>query len=146
MERKYDCWFCRCGRVHIMPDSYWNELKDPNRRILRFCLHCGATKELWLEEYEDGYCCCSMSIDKLDLTSEQLMNYHLVASHGIMVPLEEGGYADYQAGGMWFDDRGNKSKVNAKRLIREVKDPEILHSIAGYANGIDWRGTEYNLY
>ena len=40
---KYDVWFCHCGRIHVMPNEYYEWLQEDykNRFILRICQNCG---------------------------------------------------------------------------------------------------------
>ena len=143
---KYDVRFCRCGTIHVMPVSYydWMESDYKNRSVYRVCQHCGKTIRTWLSEYDDGFCINSFEENDFELSKEDKDDFKVIFSTGIRVPLKSGNYATYQSSGVWFDD-DQKSDVDTKRLIREVKDEEILKSISGYVTGIDWSDTPYEI-
>lgn len=66
---KYDCWFCHCGRIHIMPYSEYDWLQEDytKRMIVRVCTNCGATRITYLDEYDDGYSICGSDVyDSMD--------------------------------------------------------------------------------
>lgn len=170
--KRYDVWFCECGRIHIMEYENFDWMKDncAHRQVIRVCTNCGAVYGQFLTRnyYEDigegfdinGFDITDKSIDTAIDTSYG-MEYRFHFSKGIMVPMKKGGYADYH-----FKDGFVNSEyirnvfnttdityaeckdpecttVDTMRLIREVKDDDILTSISGYVVGIDWTGTKY---
>lgn len=143
--QKYDVWFCRCGTIQLMPNEYYDWLQEDyrNRYIIRVCQNCGATRKIWLEEYEDGFCICGTDANDFELTPDEIKNCRIIFNQGIRVPIEGGTYADYHVSNMWLDNEGHKN-VDTKRLIHIVKDEETLRSIAAYVSGIDWTGTPYD--
>lgn len=145
--KRYDVIFCSCGTIQTMPTEYYDWLEEDykNRFILRVCQRCGKVVKVWLSEYEDGFAINATSVENFELTDEAKGNFRILFNKGIQVPLKNGEYADYHTAGVWFSEQG-KSEVDTDRLIKEVKDPDILRSIAGYVSGINWKGTSYELY
>ena len=168
-KKKYDCWFCECGRIQILDSEMfnWLEEKYEKRYIVQVCTHCGKTRQMWLTEYlDEGFAINSFSVNpngsrtEID-TSKDDNEYRFIFDNGIMVPMMHGKYADLHLGNTYVDaeyiikeldttsiDEALKKDplcctVNTERLIREVKDPDILKSISGYMVGISWKGTEY---
>lgn len=155
---KYEAWFCHCGRIHLMNnDKYdWLSKDFRNRKIIRICQNCGATRQTWLDEYfiedEDdprpSFTVCGSDVKEGEFIGDS--NTQFIFSKGIRVPLKSGAFAEYHgpAGG-WFDDKG-KCEVWTDRLIqniqREFKDEaeDVLNSISGYVAGINWEGTLYS--
>ena len=145
--KRYDVIFCSCGTIQIMPTEYYNWLEEDykNRFILRVCQRCGKVVKVWLSEYEDGFAINATSVENFELTDEAKGNFRVIFNKGIQVPLKNGEYADYHVADVWFSEQG-KGEVDTDRLIKEVNDPDILRSIAGYVSGINWKGTSYELY
>ena len=168
-NKKYDCWFCHCGRIHIMDyDEFkWLEEDYVRRKIVRICRNCGAIYVQHLDTYEDGYAICGTDIyDSFDGTKPTVIQndeeneYKFYISGGIEVPLKSGGYANYYHGVYvntdYIKDKYNTTyipdaekldpdcvKVDIDALINKVKDPDILQCISGYCVKIDWSGTPY---
>lgn len=156
---KYDVWFCKCGRIHLMNNDKYDWLAEDfqNRKIIRVCQNCGATRQTWLDEYfmefmEDeenprpSFTVCDSDVKEGEFIGD---NTRLIFSRGIPVPLENGEIAEYFGhSGIWYYSEGS-CKVWTKRLISDIRyhykeDAEdILNSISGYAVGIDWGGTPY---
>jgi len=161
MAKKYDCLFCNCGRIHIMDyDEYdWLE-SSPKRSYIRVCMRCGSTHRVFLTDNGEGFDICS--VDVPDGTIVHDINTKIHFSRGIMIPLKSGGYADWRfhdgyantdylrdtLGTTYIPEALKKdplcTTVDTERLIREVKDEDILNSISGYIVGIDWTGTKYD--
>ena len=142
--QKYDVWFCHCGHIQLMPNDYykWLEEDSENRYIIRVCQNCGRAIKIWLDKSNDGFDVCSTNIKNFVIEPTDVNNVRIIFNEGIEVPIIGGTYATYQIAGTWWDDDQNKG-VDTRRLIAEVKDPDILKSIAAYVSGIDWSGTEY---
>lgn len=161
--KKYDCWFCECGRIQIMPDEYFDWLAEDclHRAVIRVCQHCGATRLVWLEDWGDqGFAVNSTDFINEEISTKDDTEYRIIFNKGIEVPMMSGGYADsYQGdtyinweylekelGTTYLPDAQTKdpncTKVNVQRLIKE-NDPDIVKAISSYVTGIDWSGTEY---
>ena len=54
-NKKYDCLFCHCGRIHIMDyDEFkWLEEDYVRRKIVRICRNCGAIYVQHLQQTEE---------------------------------------------------------------------------------------------
>lgn len=147
--KEYDVKFCSCGTIHLMPMEYYDWLQEDytSRYVLRICQRCGSVIKVWLDEgfESNSFNINSTSINEdSEITPEDLQNCRVLLSRGHRVPLVNGNHATYHVDQSWFDGFYRRD-VDTKRLIREVKDPEKLRSIAGYASGIDWSGTDYSL-
>lgn len=166
---KYDCWFCHCGRIHIMPYSEYDWLQEDytKRMIVRVCTNCGATRITYLDEYDDGYSICGSDIyDSFDgrptvMEDSDEHKYKYYFSKGIRVPLKCGHYADSFISDTYVNTEylekvcktsfipeakkvdPNCCIVDTEELINDVKDDDILRSISGYVVGIDWTRTKY---
>ena len=161
--KKYDCWFCDCGRIQLMPQDYisWMAEDYLHRKVIRVCQHCGATRVMWLDTYMDE----GFALNSADFTNEEIctngdIEYRIILNEGVRVPMKSGGYADAFQGNMYMnweylekslgttylseakEKDPNCIKVDVQRMIRE-NEPEIIKSISGYVVGIDWSGTEY---
>ena len=151
MSTKYNCRFCSCGRIHIMPAEYMSWLsEDPEKRsIIHVCQNCGATVKIFLDEYMDGYAVNCVDYSNVDLSSEELANTKLLMNEGIKVPVKDGLYATCHNSVTWWDEENGKGgpySVDTERLIKEVNDEDILNSISKYVVGIDWTGTPYEKF
>lgn len=147
---KYDVWFCKCGRIHLMNKRKYDWLADDskNRKIICVCQNCGATRQTWLDEYfEGGNIICSSDVKEGEFIGDN--NTQFIFSRGIPVPLRSGGFAEYFTSGIWYDS-DIKRKVWTECLIDDIKyrykeeAEDILNSISGYAVDIDWEGTPYH--
>lgn len=141
---KYDVWFCHCGRIHVMPNEYYEWLQEDykNRFILRICQNCGNILKIWLDEYDDGYSINSTSISNIEFSENELKNCKIITNYGIRVPMKDSFYAVHFMSGTFLSEFGFTT-VDTKKLINEVKDKDILASIAAYAVNINWDNTEY---
>ncbi len=98
-KKKYDVWFCTCGRIHFFPmEDYEWMMGDPEHRSsVQVCRNCGAIKENSLADCGDGY-----SVNHIGFKRQTYINFMESSEYqrrfymhtGIMVPLKEGGYAD----------------------------------------------------
>ena len=163
--KKYDCWFCDCGRIQLMPTDYYDWMAEDHehRRVIRVCQHCGATRVIWLDPYMDE----GFAVNGADFINEEIctngdIEYRIILNDGVRVPMMIGGYADSYYGNVYVNweytekDLGttylpeaqakdpNCTKVDVNRMIRE-NEPDVIKSISGYLSGIDWSGTEYEL-
>ena len=145
--KKYDCIFCHCGRIQLMPEEYIDWLSEDwqHRFILRICQNCGTTTKVFLDEYFDGYAICASEVRNVEYKPEELANCRIIMDQGIRVPIKNGLYAHYHIGSAWYDENGvgGGKSVDTQRLIREVNDEEKLSSISRYVTGIEWEGTPY---
>ena len=153
---KYDVWFCKCGRIHLMNNDKYDWLAEDfkNRKIIRVCQNCGTTRQTWLDEYfmddEDdsrpSFTVCGSVFKECEFIEDN--NIQFIFSKGIRVPLLNGAFAERYAVGLWYDDN-DRCEVWTDRFIQQIKKEfkdeaeEILNSISGYAVGIDWKGTSY---
>lgn len=149
MEKKYDVQFCSCGRIHCIPYEMLDWLSEDyaKRSIIHVCLNCGASTEIGLTEYMDGFALCKNDIDNKVITCDNETQKKLIFDYGIEVPTDKG-YATGYFGHQWSVEEDGPielAKVNPKRLIREVNDEDKLRSISGYLADIDWTGTPYEL-
>ena len=163
--KKYDCWFCDCGRIQVMPNEYYDWMAEDyqHRRVIRVCQHCGATRIMWLDTYfDEGFAVNSADFRNEEINTNGDIEYRIIFNDGVKVPMMCGGYADAHYGNTYVNweyierefgitylpeaerKDPNCTKVNVNRLIKE-NDPEIIKSISGYLVGIDWSGTEYEL-
>lgn len=160
--KKYDCWFCDCGRIQVMPDDYYDWMAEDyqHRRVIRICQNCGATRIVWLDTYMEGFAVNSTDFRNEEIQTNGEIEYRIIMNDGIKVPMMNGGYADTHYGCTYInwsylekdlgttylpaakEDDPNCTKVDVQRLIRE-NDPEVIKSISGYLVGIDWTGTPY---
>ena len=141
---KYDVLFCHCGTLQLMPSEYydWLEEKYQTRRVIRVCQHCGATYQVWLTEYDDGFAVNSCNITDTIIDENDKYETRYIFSTGIRVPMTSGNEAAYHNGNYWTDESGN-TVVDTNRLIQKVRDEDKLKSIAAYVSGINWKGTPY---
>lgn len=154
---KYDVWFCKCGRIHLMNNNKYEWLVNDfkNRKIVQICQNCGATRQIWLDECftKDGdnlypsFTVCNSDVKECEFIGDS--NIQFIFGNGVPVPLENGETAEYfEPWGVWHYSEG-RCKVWTKRFIDYIKyhykeDAEdILNSISGYVAGIDWEGTPY---
>lgn len=164
-NKRYDAWFCDCGVIQLMDYQLydWMQEKPDKRRVVRVCQHCGATRVIWLSEYEDGYAINGADFYNHILSPSEDYEYHIIFDRGIEVPLKCGFYADsYRANryvswhyveSEYGGDLATAEKsdpdcctVDVKRLIKEVNDEDKIQSIAGYVSGINWSGTKYKSF
>lgn len=163
-KKRYNCWFCSCGRIHVMDYEVYEWLKKDceHRRVVRVCQNCGRSTVTWLQDY----CYGSLEICGNDFTDQEVIpggeyEYRFILNRGIKVPMVSGWYANSYHGNTYVDwdyiqtyygnsdlsevEKKNPgvTQVDVETLIREVKDDDILRSIAGYVSGIDWTGTKY---
>lgn len=172
MSKKYDCWFCECGRIHIMDYEFYDWMQEnfEHRCVIRICTNCGANHRVWLtESFYGGFDINGADVDLngkrtiIDTTefSEGFNEYKFIFDRGIKVPMKSGGYADYhfhdgyanvdymreKLGTTYIYEALKKDPlcctVDVERLIKEVNDDDIIKSISGYIIGIDWKGTKY---
>lgn len=143
---KYDVWFCNCGVVQVMPMEYldWLQKDYKNRCIYRVCQNCGNVLKVWLDEYDDSYSVNACAVNNFEISEVDLNNCRIIFNHGYKVPMVDGSYAKHHIAGMFIYD--GETKVDTERFIREVKNKEILESIASYVSGINWKNTEYEMY
>ena len=162
--KKYDVWFCDCGHIQTMPTEYieWMTKDASHRRVIRVCQHCGNTRVIWLDTFMDGFSINSSDFrDKEINTKDTDIEYRIIFSDGIRVPMMCGGYADFFTGDKFVNyeymeadtqrsydimiDNTKYTTVNMEAFIKQ-NDPDVLKSIAGYyVEGLDWSGTEYEL-
>lgn len=154
---KYEAWFCRCGRIHLMNNDKYDWLAEDfkNRKIIRVCQNCGTTRQTWLDECfiddvddpRPSFTVCGSDLKECEFLGDS--NTQFIFSNGIRVPLLSGAYAEHHGASLWYDDNG-RCEVWTDRLIqniqREFKDEaeEVLNSISGYVVGINWEGTPYS--
>lgn len=168
--KRYDVWFCDCGRIHIMDyENYdWMIENCEHRQVIRVCTNCGNVHGQFLtkayyEEIGEGFDVNGFDVTDRSFDTTSGMDYRFHFSKGIMVPMKKGGYADYHFVDGFVDSEYIKQEFNTTdvtyakrkdpecitvdtmRLIREVKDDDILTSISGYVVGIDWTGTKYEM-
>lgn len=144
---KYDVWFCHCGTIQVMPMEYYDWLqKDYKHRcIYRVCQNCGKVMKVWLDEYDDSFSINACNVDNFEVSEKDLNNCRIIFNEGYRVPMVDGSYAEYHMNGQFYNSVLEK-RVDTEELIREVKDKEILESIASYVSGINWKNTEYEMY
>lgn len=163
--KKYDVWFCHCGRVHFMPWELWDWMQGDceHRCVIQVCQNCGATVMHFLTENGEGFDMNGVSVRDQEFSTGDGMEYRFLFHSGERVPLKCGEFADaFQAGKFMNWDFITQTygqhtylseleknfpsltTVDTEWLIREIKDPDKLHSMSGYAVGIDWTGTEYD--
>ena len=162
--KRYDCWFCGCGRIHIMDNELYDWMAEDHERnhVVRVCNNCGAARRIFLTSNCEGWDVngCDVQNTEIDCTKN---HYRFIFSRGIRVPMKEGNDATSHCGNLFIDwDYVTKTypnhsiyelekkhpaviTVDTEQLIRNVRDNEIVRSISGYASGIDWSGTEYAL-
>lgn len=148
--KKYSVWFCTCGRIHVFPMEEYDWLEEDYRvrSIIQVCQNCGATYETYLTRgFEEGFDVCGRTIGDVVYSPDDLKNVKLFMGKGIRVPLKGGFIAEHYNSSInqYYDEDWNAYNVDTKALIEEVKDDEILQSIAGYVSGIDWTGTKYDI-
>lgn len=157
---KYEAWFCHCGRIHLMNNDKYDWLAEDfqNRRIIRVCQNCGATRQTWLDEcfMEDeddprpSFTVCGSDLREGEFIGDS--NTQFIFSKGIRVPLKNVfRFATSRLGGNgWFDEDGNPGEVDTESLIKEIRSQfkdeaeEVLDSISGYVVGINWESTPYS--
>lgn len=160
---RYDCWFCNCGRIQPMDWGFfdWMAENPDTRRLIRVCQNCGATRMQWLDEYDGGQAICGTDLSDKIIDTTDDNEYQIIFDHGIRVPLKCGvdaeaylantyinfDYLREHVGTTWVAEAEKIEPgcctVDAERLIRDVKDEDLIKSIAGYVSGIDWTGTKY---
>lgn len=170
MGKNYDCWFCSCGRIHIMESDLfdWLQEKHEKRSVIRVCTNCGANRRVYLTENGEGFDINSFEVNLNGLRTiidpaEDGNEYKFIFDRGIMVPMKRGGYADYHShhNHMFINTDYMETTlgttcintalqqdplcftVDTKRLIKEINDEDIVRSISNYIVGIDWSGTKY---
>ena len=168
--KHYEVWFCGCGRIHIMPHSEFDWMKEDykNRSIIRICGNCGAAFKTFLtESFEEGF--DVNSVDLRDDKVNEVKNSKLYYSKGIKVYMKSGKEADTEQSGYFANceewthmngsgyqpieaaekERKDWATVDTKRLIDDVKRhykedaDDILNSISGYSVKIHWKDTAY---
>lgn len=161
---KYDVWFCSCGRIQIMPcwDFEWMQEDCAHRRVIRVCQNCGATYMMFLTDNGEGFDINGTDVRDTVINSDDGMQYKIIFDGGIKVPLMCGEYADSFCGGKYVNweycektlgttylpdaeaKEPNCTKVDVERLMRMCPE-DVVKSISGYAVGVDWAGTPYEL-
>lgn len=168
---KYNMWFCSCGRIHPMPisDMDWMVQDHDKRSVIHICTNCGAVYKQFLEEDPWGNEPCghyyvngvSIVDEVINTTDEPKKDFKLIFNRGIKVPMKSGGYATYHLSDTYVNQDYIRDTLNTndlycavrkdpecctvdtQRLIREVKDDEILTDLSRYFVGINWAGTKY---
>lgn len=143
---KYEVYVCSCGRIHLMDRSNFDWLSDnyTKRSVIIVCNNCGSAREIFLDEYMDGFALCEEEIKDKEIDIENGRESKIIASRGIRVRLKNKNEATEYYDRMWSDENYKQDEVDVQYLINSVKDEEKLKSIAGYCFGIDWSGTKYN--
>ena len=143
--KKYDVWFCSCGRIQLMPEEYYSWLAEDyeNRSVIRICGGCGKAMKVFLtESCYQGHDINSVALEQIILDESNKDNIRIIYDAGIKVPVKNGYYATSHFFHTWSDEYGH-SEIDVEQLIKDVNDEDILKSIAAYSSGIDWTGTPY---
>lgn len=141
MEKMYDVTFCRCGRIHVFPmgEYDWLAALQNKRAVVQVCKNCGRTTEITVDPFYDGFVCNKNTEGAIRGDRE----CHVYADEGFRVPIKSSAnaYATGYHERQWIYEDAHV-EVDTKKLIEEVNNLPILHSIRGYVSGIDWSGTE----
>lgn len=135
-KKKYDVWFCNCGRIHFFPtEDYEWMMGDPEHRSsVQVCRNCGAIKEHSLADCGDEY-----SINHTGFERQNYINFMESSEYqrrfymhtGIMVPLKEGGYADayttYSLSHIYMNYKYIQENYHIDDYQQHIKDhPELF--------------------
>ena len=160
---KYSCWFCGCGRIHILANDLYDWMTEDyeHRSIVQVCNNCGTSHKIFLSDNGEGFDVNAMDLRDVNIDILRPQECKILFNKGIKVPMKSGGYATYhfhdgyvnvdyirdKLGTTYIPTALEKdpecTTVDTELLIREVNDEDILQSISGYLVGIDWTGTKY---
>ena len=88
----YDCWTCKCGRIHISKSSDMDWMKkNPGRSVVRVCSICGEGSKLVVDNQKNKNFDYRGKIAE-DIVSSRTCKVYL--DRGYQVPLMSGNYAN----------------------------------------------------
>jgi len=149
----YDCWTCKCGRIHISQknDTDWIK-KNPDRSVVRVCSICGEGSKLVVDNQKNNI------FDYRGKITEYIVSSHtckVYLDRGYKVPLMNGHYANEYVKNKYANSNDLKEifknidpfvlsltdippeqiNINFSKFERGIFDKDVWNSIKEYLIG-----------
>ena len=158
-NKKYEVYFCSCGRVHFVDSEKLGNAIVNEKEILVICNNCGNSfvEGADKEEYdgEEGYMMYSRSIRDTEINDTSKID-SIVFTPGEKVFMMTGREATYYGNSTFIDWETKKLDnvtdeewkkireiVDVERTINLIRDDNKLSNMSNYVTGIDWKGTKF---
>jgi len=158
-SKKYEVYFCSCGRVHFVDSEKLSNAIVNEKEILVVCNNCGNSfiEGADKEEYDDeeGYMMYLRSMRDTEINDTSKID-SIVFTSGEKVRMMTGGEATFFGSGTFIDWETKKpdnismeewktmrETVNVEHTINWIRDDNKLSHMSNYVTGIDWKGTKF---
>jgi len=158
-NKKYEVYFCSCGRVHFVDTEKLNKAIENEKEILVVCNNCGNSfvEGADKQEYDGEECYMMYSRSMRDTEINDTSNINsIVFTPGEKVFMMTGGEATFYGNSTFIDWETKKLDnvtdeewkkireiVDVERTINLIRDDNKLSNMSNYVTGIDWKGTKF---
>jgi len=158
-NKKYEVYFCSCGRVHFVDSEKLNKAIESEKEILVICNNCGNSfvEGADKEEYDDeeGYMMYLRSMRDTEINDISKID-SIVFTSGKQVRMMTGGEATFYGNSTFIDWETKKpdnvtteewevtrKTVHVQHTINWIRDDNKLNHMSNYVTDIDWKGTKF---
>jgi len=159
-NKKYEVYFCSCGRVHFVDSEKLSNAIESEKEILVVCNNCGNSFVEGADKTQDddgkvGYMMYSFSRRDTEINDTSKID-SIVFTSGKQVRMMTGGEATFYGSGTFIDWETKKpdnvtdeewktmrETVHVQHTINWIKDDNKLSHMSNYVTGIDWKGTKF---